>query len=118
MSKRDIIICPSDYPFFYDSLYNTSLYVGKNYKWRCVKETLLTFLISKDILKKYRKDIRNVGQEINDPFEKPLHNIYKNEICIAPINSLSYHISRSVPSTTENWTKTWNQTYDQLKKFI
>ena len=115
--NKDIIICPSDYPFYYDALYNTSLFVGKNYKWRNVGETLLTFLISKKIFKKYRNNIRNVGEEINEPFEKPLHDIYKKEICISPINSLCYHISRSVPSTTENWTETWNFTYEQLKKF-
>ena len=115
--KKDIIICPSDYPFYYDSLYNTSLFVGKNNKWRNVRETLLTFLFSKNILKKYRNNIRKVGEEINEPFEKPLHDIYEKEICLSPINSLSYHISRSVPSTTENWTEIWNRTYEQLKKF-
>ena len=113
--KKDIIICPSDYPFYYDSLYNTSLFVGKNNKWRNVKETLLTFLFLKNILKKYRNNIRKVGEEINEPFEKPLHDIYEKEICLSPINSLSYHISRSVPSTTENWTEIWNLTYEQLK---
>ena len=41
--KKDIIMCPSDYPFYYDSSYNTSIYLGMNYKWRDVKETLLTF---------------------------------------------------------------------------
>lgn len=115
--KKDIIICPSDYPFYYDSLYNTSLFVGKNNKWRNVGETLLTILFSKNILKKYRNNIRKVGEEINEPFEKPLHDIYEKEICLSPINSLSYHISRSVPSTTENWTEIWNRTYEQLKKF-
>ena len=113
--ERDIIICPSDYPFYYDALYKTSIFVGKNYKWRSVGETLLTYLFSKKIFNKYRNNIRKVGEEINEPFEKPLHDMYKKETCLAPINSLSYHISRSIPSTTEDWLKTWNQTINQLK---
>ena len=27
---KEIIMCPSDYPFYYDSTYNTNLYFGKN----------------------------------------------------------------------------------------
>ena len=37
--KKDIIMCPSDYPFYYDSLYSTSLYFGKSLRWRNVEET-------------------------------------------------------------------------------
>ena len=51
----------------------------------------------------------------NTPFEKPLHELYKKETCIAPINSLSYHISRSVPALTENWEDLWNENY---KKYL
>ena len=50
-----------------------------NYKWRDVKETLLTFMFSKNVLNEYRNNIRMVGEKINDPFEKPLHDIYSKE---------------------------------------
>ena len=113
--NRDIIMCPSDYSFFYDSLYKTSLLLGKNYKWRIVGETLLTFVFSKSIFKKYKDTIRLVGEKENNPFEKPLHELYKKETCIAPINSLCYHISRSVPALTENWEDLWNENY---KKYL
>ena len=67
--ENDIFLCPSDYSFYYDSNYSTSIYIGKNHRWRIVKETLLTFLFSKKILNKYRQNIRLVGEKENSPFE-------------------------------------------------
>ncbi len=113
--ENDIIACPSDYNFFYDSLYKTSLLIGKEYRWRIVGETLLTFMFSKKIFDKYRKLIRLVGEKENNPFEKPLHEIYNKEICIAPISSLSYHISRSVPAISEDWKQLWTNCYKKYK---
>ena len=115
--KNDIVACPTDYSFFYDSLYNTSILLGKNYKWRIVGETLLTFMFSKEIFEKNKSSIRLVGEKENKPFEKPLHDIYKYVTCIAPINSLSYHISRSVPAVTENWDEVWNQYYNKYLSY-
>ena len=48
---KEIIMCPSDYPFITTLLYNTNLYFGKNLRWRNVEETLLTFLFSKKPVK-------------------------------------------------------------------
>ena len=110
------MLCPSDYPFFYDSLYQTTLFVGKNYRWRKVNETLLTFMFSKNILFRYREDIRKVGEKVNEPFEKPLHQLYEKINCLAPINSLSHHISRSVPTINEDWKRTWNFNFDKFLK--
>ncbi len=109
--NNDIFLCPSDYPFFYDSEYKTSLFIGKNYKWRTVGETLLTFMMSKKLLEKHKKNIRLVGEKENIPFEKPLHDIYKETPCLSPVNSLSYHISRDHPATTEDWYKLWKNNY-------
>jgi hypothetical protein len=112
--KDDIFLCPSDYPFYYDSSYETSLYIGKNMKWRIVSETLLTFLFSKRLLNKYIKKIRMVGEKENIPFEKPLHDIYKTTPCLSPVGSLSYHISRDHPATTEDWMKTWKKNFTKF----
>ena len=114
--KNDIILCPSDYPFYYDSLYETSLFIGKNYRWRNINETLLTFMFSKEIFNNYRKEIRLVGEQENEPFEKPLHDMYKNIPCLAPVGSLSYHISRAVPAINENWKDLWNNSFEKYKK--
>ena len=112
--KNDVFLCPSDYPFFYDSSYKTSLYIGKKYKWRTVEETLLTFMMSKELFNKYEKNIKLVGEQVNDPFEKPLHEVYKHNPCLSPVNSLSYHISRDHPSTTEDWINLWNNNYTKF----
>ena len=112
--NNDVFLCPSDYPFYYDSSYKTSLYIGNKYKWRTVEETLLTFMMSKDLYERYKKKIRLVGEKENVPFEKPLHEIYKNNPCFSPVNSLSYHISKDHPATTEDWIKIWN---DNFTKF-
>ena len=112
--NNDVFLCPSDYPFYYDSSYKTSLYIGNKYKWRTVEETLLTFMMSKDLYERYKKNIRLVGEKENVPFEKPLHEIYKNNPCFSPVNSLSFHISRDHPATTEDWIKIWN---DNFTKF-
>ncbi len=115
--NKDIFLCPSDYPFFYDSEYKTSLFIGKDYRWRYVNESLLTLLFSKSILNKYQNKIRQVGEIENFPFEKPFHKIFEQVPCLAPVNSLSYHLSRSVPAINENWLDLWNLNYNKIKEF-
>ena len=107
---QEIIISPTDYWFYYDALYNTSVILGANYKFRFVGETLMTFLTSKKIIEKNYDLIEKVSLEENNPFEKPLHELYKKHPCLAPIGSLSYHISTIASGTTphSNWKKTWD----------
>ena len=112
--ESDIFLCPSDYSFYYDSNYSTSIYIGKNHRWRIVKETLLTFLFSKKILDKFRKNIRLVGEKENSPFEKPLHSIFKEIPCLAPIKSTSYHLSRSVPGIESEWIELWKKNFNEI----
>ena len=111
---KDIFLCPSDYPFFYDSEYQTSLFIGKDYRWRYVDESLLTLVFSRAVLEKFKNKIRQVGEIENFPFEKPLHEIFKEVPCLAPVNSLSYHLSRAVPAINENWLELWNLNYKKL----
>ena len=113
-TDKDIFLTPSDYVFYYDKDYITSIFIGKNYRWRIVKETLLTFLFSKKILNIHRDKIRSVGELQNDPFEKPLHEIFDKELCLAPIKSISYHISRTVPSIEPDWLKVWDENYKEI----
>ncbi|WP_440697454.1 hypothetical protein [Candidatus Pelagibacter sp. HIMB1709] len=113
-TDRDIFMTPSDYVFYYDRDYITSIFIGKNYRWRIVKETLLTFIFSKKILNIHRDKIRSVGEFQNDPFEKPLHEIFDKELCLAPIKSISYHISRTVPSIEPDWLKVWDENYKEI----
>lgn len=113
-TKKEIFFTPSDYVFYYDKNYTTSVFIGKNYRWRLVKETLLTFMFSKKLLNIYRNKIRAVGEVENDPFEKPLHEIFEKELCFAPISSTSFHISRTVPSIEPDWYKLWEENYKAI----
>ncbi len=108
---EDIIISPTDYWFYYDTLYKTSVILGANFKFRFVGETLMTFLISKKIIEKNYNLIEKISLEENDPFEKPLHELYTKHPCLAPIGSLSYHISTIASGTTphSNWKQTWDE---------
>ena len=71
-------------------------------------------MMSKKLYDMYKRKIRLVGEKENDPFEKPLHEIYKINPCLSPVNSLSYHISRDHPATTEDWIKIWNDNYTKF----
>ena len=113
-TEKEIFFTPSDYVFYYDKNYTTSVFIGKNYRWRVVKETLLTFMFSKKLLNIYRNKIRAVGEVENDPFEKPLHEIFEKELCFAPISSTSFHISRTVPSIEPDWYKLWEENYNEI----
>ena len=112
---KDIFLCPSDYPFYYDSTYKTALFIGKEYRWRYVGESLLTLMFSKKIYNQHKKNIRLVGETINDPFEKPLHEVFKVTPCLAPVKSISHHISRNVPAVNENWLDLWKENYQEMK---
>ena len=116
--EDDVIMCPSDYSFFYDSLYTTNLFIGKNYRWRIVGETLLTFMFSKETFQKNKLYIRKVGETNNVPFEQPLHDLYKKKTCLAPVSTLSYHISRGVPSVNEDWISLWKECFKKYKNSI
>ena len=113
-TNREIFLTPTDHPFYYDSNYLTSIYLGKNYRWRLVKETILIFLFSKKIFNIYKDKIRAVGEVENDPFEKPLHQIFENELCFAPITSTSHHISRTVPSIDSDWLELWKENFKEI----
>lgn len=113
-TEKELFFTPSDYVFYYDKNYTTSVFIGKNYRWRIVKETLLTFMFSKKLLNIYRNKIRAVGEVENDPFEKPLHEIFEKELCFAPISSTSFHISRTVPSIEPDWHKLWEENYKEI----
>ena len=112
--NNDVFLCPTDHPFYYDSNYQTSIFIGKNYRWRIVQDTLLTFLFSKKLFNKFKSEIRLVGEQKNDPFEKPLHEIFQKVPCLAPIFSTSYHFSRTVPGVEDHWIKLWKNLHKEI----
>ena len=112
-TKSEIIICPTDYPYLYTKADKTQNFLGHNYHWRRVEETLCTFLTSKKIIEKYWDKYLSMCKKEHAPFEKPLHEIYINELCISPMPSLAVHFTNINSifglSPNVNWEKIWDE---------
>ena len=85
LTNKEVIICPTDYPYLYTQAENTKIYLGEKYHWRKIDETLCTFLTSKKIVDQHWEKFLNMCTFEHYPFESPLHKIYKEELCISPI---------------------------------
>ena len=113
LTKRELIICPTDYPFLYNQSEDTKIFLGDKKHWRQIDQTLCTFLTSKEIIEKYWDQIISMCKFEHYPFEKPLHNIYKNELCISPIPSLAIHFTNinSIYGLSPNvdWKRLWDE---------
>ena len=91
--KKDLFMCPSDYPYLYMNNEKTNILIGNKRHWRTINKTLCTFMTSKDLLNKYWRNFEKTCIDRNDPFEKYINEIYEKEICISPIKSLSLHLT-------------------------
>ena len=91
--KKDIIMCPADYPYLYMNNEKTNILIGSNRHWRTINKTLCTFMLSKNLLSKYWENFYKTCLDRHDPFEKYINEIYKNEVCISPVKSLSLHLT-------------------------
>ena len=91
--NKDIILCPSDYPYLYSKNQPTNIIIGHKIHWRNVKESLCTYMISKKILKSSWSYYYDMMINNYDPYEKPLHKLYKKYSCYSPIPSLALHVT-------------------------
>ena len=91
--KRDIFMCPSDYPYLYMNNEKTNVLIGSRRHWRTIDRSLCTFLTSGKLINQYWDNFKKTCQDRHDPFEKYLNEIYKQEICLSPIKSLSLHLT-------------------------
>ena len=91
--NKDIFMCPADYPYLYMNNEKTNILIGNKRHWRIINQTLCTFMTTKSLLDKYWENFYNTCLDRNDPFEKYLNEIYKNEFCISPLKSLSLHLT-------------------------
>ena len=91
--KKDIFMCPADYPYLYMSNEKTNILIGSKRHWRTIDRTLCSFLTSKELINKYWYNFYNNCLDRHDPFEKYLNEIYKKEFCISPLKSLSLHLT-------------------------
>mgnify|MGYP001395533227 FL=1 len=113
LTKQELIICPTDYPYLYTQCKNTRIFLGENRHWRQIDQTLCTFLTSKKIIDKYWVILTSMCKIEHYPFEKPLHSIYTKELCISPIPSLAVHFTNVNSiyglSPNVNWKKLWDE---------
>ena len=91
--NKDIFMCPADYPYLYMNNEKTNVLIGNKRHWRTVSETLCTFMTSKKFLEKYWDNFYKTCLDRHDPFEKYINEIYKSEICVSPLKSLSVHFT-------------------------
>ena len=91
--KKDIFMCPSDYPYLYMNNEKTNILIGNKRHWRTINTTLCTFMTSKNLLNKYWQNFEKTCLDRNDPFEKYINEIYQKEVCVSPLKSLSLHLT-------------------------
>ena len=91
--NKDLIICPSDYPYLYMTNEKTNLLIGSKRHWRTINKSLCSFMTSTNILNKYWDNFYQNCLDRHDPFEKYLNLIYEKEVCISPVKSLSIHMT-------------------------
>ncbi|MDA7572792.1 glycosyltransferase [Candidatus Pelagibacter sp.] len=110
---REILLCPSDYPYLYADCNPTYVFLGNKRHWRKTEQSLGTFLISKKNLDLYWKNLVQFASGKDDPAEKALHDIYNKEICLSPIPSLSIHCANINSiygiSPNINWLQLWEK---------
>ena len=112
-TNRELILCPTDYPYLYTKIDSTNIFLGSTKHWRVVGETLCTFLTSSNMLQKHWDKFISMCQFEHKPFEQPLHDIYKLEYCLSPIPSLALHCTNVNSiyglSPIMNWKKIWEE---------
>ena len=91
--KKDLFMCPADYPYLYMNNQKTNVLIGNKRHWRTVDRALCTFMTSKIFIDKYWNNFYNNCLDRHDPFEKYLNEIYEKEFSISPLKSLSVHIT-------------------------
>ena len=111
--KKDVFLLPADYPYLYSKNYNTNVFIGHKKHWRLVEESLVTFLTSRENVVNNLKNLMQMATKWEDPWEKPLHEIYKKTPCLSPIPSLSMHCANinsvyGLPPNV-NWKEIWDE---------
>jgi hypothetical protein len=113
LTDRELIICPTDYPYLYVQAESTNIYLGEKYHWRKIDATLCTFLTSKQIIEKHWNKFLSICTFEHYPFETPLHEIYKQELCVSPIPSIAIHCTNINSiyglSPNKDWKKIWDE---------
>ncbi len=110
--NKEILLCPTDYPYLYASCDPTYIFLGNKKHWRKTEQSLGTFLISKTNLNIYWENLLQFASGKDNPAELALHKIYEKEPCFSPIPSLAIHCANINSiygiSPNINWQKIWD----------
>ena len=112
-TKNELFMCPADYPYLYMNNEKSSILIGNKRHWRTIDKTLCTFMTSIELINKYWDNFYSTCLDRNQPCEKYLNEIYKKELCISPLKSLSVHMtnvnSNYGLSPFINYKKLWDE---------
>ena len=112
-TKKELFMCPADYPYLYMNNEKSNILIGNKRHWRTIDKTLCTFMTSIELINKYWDNFYSTCLDRNEPFEKYLNKIYKKELCISPLKSLSVHManvnSNYGLSPFINYKKLWDE---------
>ena len=112
-TKKELFMCPADYPYLYMNNEKSSILIGNKRHWRTIDKTLCTFMTSIELINKYWHNFYSTCLDRNEPFEKYLNEMYKKELCISPLKSLSVHMtnvnSNYGLSPFINYKKLWDE---------
>ena len=110
---EEVILCPVDYPYLYIETQETRNFIGFQKHWRKIEQSLCTYLISKQTLNKYWSYYEDMFLNNYDPYEKPLHELYKKINCFSPMPSLGLHLTNVNSiyglSPLKNWEEIWDK---------
>ena len=112
-TKNELFMCPADYPYLYMNNEKSNILIVYKRHWRTIDKTLCTFMTSIELINKYWDNFYSTCLDRNEPFEKYLNEIYKKELCISPLKSLSVHMtnvnSNYGLSPFINYKKLWDE---------
>ena len=112
-TKKELFMCPADYPYLYMNNEKSNILIGNKRHWRTIDRTLCTFMTSIELINKYWDNFYSTCLDRNEPFERHLNEIYKKELCISPLKSLSVHMtnvnSNYGLSPFINYKKLWDE---------
>ena len=111
--NKEILLCPTDYPYLYANCDPTYIFLGNKKHWRKIEQSLGTFLISKTNLNIYWENLLQFASGKDNPAELALHKIYEKEPCFSPIPSLAIHCANINSiygiSPNVNWQEIWDK---------
>ena len=79
-TKKELFMCPADYPYLYMNNEKSNILIGNKRHWRTIDTTLCTFMTSIELINQYWDNFYSTCLDRNEPFEKHLNKIYKKEL--------------------------------------